>query len=85
MGIAYGVNIVDDNDRYVQLAKDASYAVSNGGPPGATGVDIFPFGMLLFHSKSFSNRCSPFSTPMDKLASLLEICTATTNRHSGNA
>ena len=44
MGIDYGADIVDENDLYVQLSKGASYALSNGGPPGATGVDIFPIG-----------------------------------------
>lgn len=44
LGIGFGVNIADDNDAYIQMAADASYALGHGGAPAGTLVDFFPFG-----------------------------------------
>jgi len=43
LGIGFGVNIKDDNDSYIQMAIDASYALGHGGAPAGTVVDFFPF------------------------------------------
>ncbi|GLB38520.1 putative cytochrome p450 [Lyophyllum shimeji] len=41
--IAYGHQIVSDDDPYVKIAEDVCEATANSGPPGGTPVDIFPF------------------------------------------
>ncbi|KAF8063986.1 cytochrome P450 [Lyophyllum atratum] len=41
--IAYGHQIVSDDDPYVKIAEDVCFATVNSGPPGGTPVDIFPF------------------------------------------
>ncbi|KAF8073626.1 cytochrome P450 [Lyophyllum atratum] len=41
--IAYGHQIVSDDDPYIKLGDDISLASANSGPPGGTPVDIFPF------------------------------------------
>ena len=46
IGSAYGFLLHDDNDPYVELAKQTSVALSDGGPAGATAVDIFPLSKL---------------------------------------
>ncbi|PVH80134.1 cytochrome P450 [Cadophora sp. DSE1049] len=43
LGIGFGVSINDDNDPYIQMAVDASYALGHGGAPAGTVVDFFPF------------------------------------------
>ncbi|KAF9460615.1 cytochrome P450 CYP621A2 [Collybia nuda] len=43
MRLAYGHQITSDDDPYVKIAEDTGYALSNGGPPGSTPVDFFPF------------------------------------------
>ncbi|TFK32217.1 cytochrome P450 [Crucibulum laeve] len=43
MQIAYGHQIVKDDDPYIQIAKDTGYALSSCGPPGSTPVDLLPF------------------------------------------
>lgn len=43
LGIGFGVEITSDNDRYIQIATDASYALGHGGAPAGTPVDFFPF------------------------------------------
>ncbi|CAK7271909.1 hypothetical protein SEPCBS119000_004847 [Sporothrix epigloea] len=42
LGIGFGISIHTDNDPYVQIAEDASYALSHGGAPAGTPVDYFP-------------------------------------------
>ncbi|THH19556.1 hypothetical protein EW146_g1637 [Bondarzewia mesenterica] len=43
LGIGFGVTITSDNDPYIQMAIDASYALGHGGAPAGTPVDFFPF------------------------------------------
>jgi cytochrome P450 len=43
MGIGFGVEINDDEDPFIQMAVDASYALGHGGAPAGTLVDFFPF------------------------------------------
>ncbi|KAL4256194.1 cytochrome P450 family protein [Pleurotus pulmonarius] len=42
MRIAYGHQILSDDDEFIQVANDSGYAQNNGGPPGGTMVDLFP-------------------------------------------
>ncbi|CAK7565429.1 MAG: hypothetical protein SEPTF4163_003346 [Sporothrix epigloea] len=42
LGIGFGISIHTDNDPYVQMAEDASYALGHGGAPAGTPVDYFP-------------------------------------------
>ncbi|KAF4604257.1 hypothetical protein EYR38_004679 [Pleurotus pulmonarius] len=43
MRIAYGHQILSDDDEFFRLVEDVAYAQNNGGPPGGTVVDYFPF------------------------------------------
>ena len=40
--IAYGYEVLSDDDPYLQLARGSGYALSHCGPPGGTPVDLFP-------------------------------------------
>ncbi|KAJ3574043.1 hypothetical protein NP233_g2018 [Leucocoprinus birnbaumii] len=42
MSIAYGHEILSDDDPYVQIAADSGYSLSHCGPAGSTPVDLFP-------------------------------------------
>ncbi|CEJ86708.1 hypothetical protein VHEMI04182 [[Torrubiella] hemipterigena] len=55
LSIAFGIRIEKQDDIFIQVAADASYALTNGGAPGATPVDFFPFLRFLprfFHDSS---------------------------------
>lgn len=41
--VAYGLQIKTDDDPFVKITLDAGYAIANGGPPGSTPIDFFPF------------------------------------------
>lgn len=41
--IAFGHQITSDDDIYLQMTDQLTRAVNNGGPPGSTPVDFFPF------------------------------------------
>ncbi|KAH8879650.1 cytochrome P450 [Thozetella sp. PMI_491] len=43
MSIGFGVEVKADDDKYIQIAVDASYALGHGGAPAGTLVDFFPF------------------------------------------
>ncbi|TAQ89292.1 hypothetical protein B7494_g2367 [Chlorociboria aeruginascens] len=43
LGIGFGVSITNNNDSFIQMAIDASYALGHGGAPAGTVVDFFPF------------------------------------------
>ena len=43
MGIGFGIDIKSDNDPYIQIAADASYALGHGGAPAGTPVDFVSF------------------------------------------
>jgi len=49
------VTINDDNDPYIQMAIDASYALGHGGAPAGTVVDFFPFSNNTLWIHSFDN------------------------------
>lgn len=42
LSIAYGIRIESDQDPFLLLAEKIAWIFANGGPPGATMVDIFP-------------------------------------------
>lgn len=48
--IAFGHQIISDDDLYVKIADDVSYALSNAGSPGGTLVDFFPFRTYIYSS-----------------------------------
>ena len=43
MGIGFGIDIASDDDPYIEIATDASYALAHGGAPAGTAVDFLPF------------------------------------------
>lgn len=43
LGIGFGIQIEDDQDPYIKMSVDASYALGHGGAPAGTLVDFFPF------------------------------------------
>ena len=43
LGIGFGIKIESDDDPFIQVAADASYALAHGGAPAGTPVDFFPF------------------------------------------
>ncbi|KIY53510.1 cytochrome P450 [Fistulina hepatica ATCC 64428] len=43
LGIGFGVTLKSDDDPYIKMAIDASYALGHGGAPAGTPVDFFPF------------------------------------------
>ncbi|KAL4255104.1 cytochrome P450 family protein [Pleurotus pulmonarius] len=50
MRIAYGHQIISDDDEFVRIAHDSGYTLNNSGPPGGTAVDHFP---ILTHFPSW--------------------------------
>ncbi|KAF7559491.1 hypothetical protein G7046_g4653 [Stylonectria norvegica] len=55
LGIGFGIKIDQNNDTYIQVATDASYALGHGGAPAGTPVDFFPILKSLpswFHDRS---------------------------------
>ncbi|CAK3873870.1 cytochrome p450 1a2 [Lecanosticta acicola] len=42
LGIGFGVPVKTDDDPYIKIATDASYALGHGGAPAGTPVDFFP-------------------------------------------
>ncbi|KAK6225704.1 cytochrome p450 [Colletotrichum tabaci] len=42
MSIGFGVDVESDDDPYIRIAADASYALGHGGAPAGTLVDYFP-------------------------------------------
>lgn len=41
--VAFGITLKNDDDEYIKIAADAINATGNGGSPGATVIDYFPF------------------------------------------
>ncbi|KAL1699156.1 cytochrome P450 [Schizophyllum commune] len=56
VGIIAGHEIKTPDDDYLQIGRGICEAMSGGGPPGATGVDLFPFLRYL------PNWCDPTSS-----------------------
>lgn len=55
LGIGFGIKVKEDNDEFIQVAADASYALAHGGAPAGTPVDFFPFLKYMppwFHDRS---------------------------------
>ena len=59
--IAYGYEVLSDDDPYLQLARESGYALSHCGPPGGTPVDLFPictsrsvFAVMYAHDSFYS-------------------------------
>jgi hypothetical protein len=42
MKIAYGYQILSDDDEYIRMAENASLAVAGSGIPGTTPPDLLP-------------------------------------------
>ncbi|TGO84600.1 hypothetical protein BPOR_0486g00010 [Botrytis porri] len=47
--VAFGITLKNDDDEYIKIAADAINATGNGGSPGATVIDYFPFLRNLPH------------------------------------
>ncbi|KAI5824986.1 cytochrome P450 [Schizophyllum commune Tattone D] len=43
LGAGFGVSIESDDDPYVRMAEDASYALAHGGAPAGSFIDFLPF------------------------------------------
>ncbi|KAI4526012.1 cytochrome P450 [Schizophyllum commune Loenen D] len=43
LGAGFGVSIEEDDDPYVRMAEDASYALAHGGAPAGSLIDFLPF------------------------------------------
>ncbi|KAL1673148.1 cytochrome P450, partial [Schizophyllum commune] len=43
LGAGFGVSIERDDDPYVRMAEDASYALAHGGAPAGSLIDFLPF------------------------------------------
>lgn len=54
LGIGFGVQVNSDDDPYIKIATDASYALGHGGAPAGTPVDFFP---VLKYVPDFIARC----------------------------
>ena len=55
LGIGFGITVETDDDPFIQVAADASYALAHAGAPAGTPVDFFPFLRSLprcFHDRS---------------------------------
>jgi hypothetical protein len=48
--VSYGVDVLEDDDPYIQIADDAMHATGNGGVPANSIVDIFPLGKAMSSS-----------------------------------
>lgn len=48
MRIAYGHEVVSDDDPYVEIARESGYAFTHCGPAGSTPVDLFPIREFVF-------------------------------------
>ncbi|KAG5650207.1 hypothetical protein H0H81_000308 [Sphagnurus paluster] len=44
--VAYGHQVLSDDDTYVKITEGASHGLGNAGPPGSTPIDFFPFRQL---------------------------------------
>ena len=42
LGAGFGVSIEEDDDPYVRMAEDASYALAHGGAPAGSLIDFLP-------------------------------------------
>ncbi|KAF4604276.1 hypothetical protein EYR38_004698 [Pleurotus pulmonarius] len=62
MRIAYGHQILSDDDEFIQAANDSGYAQNNGGPPGGTMVDLFPIRLYRSTPQSRQPRLPPSSS-----------------------
>lgn len=59
LGIGFGIQIDTQDDPFIQVAADASYALAHGGAPAGTPVDFFPF--LRFLPRVFHDRSLKFA------------------------
>ncbi len=60
MSIGFGVEVQSDDDKYIQMSADASYALGHGGAPAGTLVDFFPI-FKSFPSWLVRNRALSFA------------------------
>ncbi|CAN8106132.1 unnamed protein product [Discula destructiva] len=61
LGIGFGNRIETDDDPFIQMAVDASYALGNGVVPVGTLVDFFPFIRHLPNFLAESSRSLKFA------------------------
>lgn len=59
LGIGFGIQIETQDNPFIQVAADASYALAHGGAPAGTPVDFFPF--LRFLPRIFHDRSLKFA------------------------
>ncbi|GBE89466.1 O-methylsterigmatocystin oxidoreductase [Sparassis crispa] len=62
MDLAYGHRVLDDDDKYVMIAKEATHAVEAGGA-GTSPLDLYPF---LQHIPRWLPGCSSFTAVVRK-------------------
>ncbi len=61
MRVAYGHEILSDDDPYIEIAKNSGHALTHCGPPGNTPIDLFPIRRRfpLPHYHQAHSICSP--------------------------
>ncbi|KAF4604252.1 hypothetical protein EYR38_004674 [Pleurotus pulmonarius] len=70
MRIAYGHQIMSEDDEFMTIVNDVAYALNNGGPPGATIVDYFPILQYFpswFPGTSYAAFARQWKWAIDKL------------------
>ncbi|KAF7441173.1 hypothetical protein PC9H_001522 [Pleurotus ostreatus] len=70
MRIAYGHQIMSEEDEFMTIVNDVAYALNNCGPPGATIVDYFPILQYFpswFPGTSYATFAREWKWAIDKL------------------
>ncbi|KAJ8518821.1 hypothetical protein ONZ45_g4149 [Pleurotus djamor] len=68
--VAYGHQVQTENDKYLQLASEAGDALSAGGPPGGSAVDLLPILQYFpswFPGTHYANVARHFKGTVDQL------------------
>ncbi len=59
--VSYGVDVVEDDDPYIDIANDAMFATGNGGAPANSIVDVIPLGEPFLNFAAPEKPCRLFS------------------------
>ncbi|KAL0947285.1 hypothetical protein HGRIS_013405 [Hohenbuehelia grisea] len=76
--IAYGMDIVSEDDEYVKIAEESADVLNNSGSPGGTPIDLMPFLQHMpswfpgTHYANFARKSRPFvkrmyNVPFDRV------------------
>lgn len=59
LAIGFGIEVKSNDDKFIKIAEDASYALGHGGAPAGTPVDFFP--LLRYMPSWFHDRSLKFA------------------------